>query len=373
MPSSSNTAALSENSNKIESAFTPSTDKLAHSANNFDFIRLLAACLVIWYHASCLQGRSTDPLSLLTGNSTDLGALAVSIFFVISGYLITQSFERSKSLLQYAGSRFLRIWPAMFVLCAITACCLGPLVTVDNLPAYFSDNDFRSYFKNCLFLHTYVHLQGVFLHNHYPVVVNGSIWTLPVEAFMYGVTLLLGITRVQKNRFWMTLIFAALVVADMQVFSTPSTVLTPFLWLPPLFATAKFAIMYLAGALYYLYRDSIKLSWQAATLVLFVLAGSYHTPHSRFVEYFCIPYLVMFAAYLPVPYLRNAAKYGDFSYGIYLYGFVVQQSIMHFTQGHISPAKFILLSLAISLVCAFLSWNFVEKPALRLKKYLKQA
>lgn len=348
-------------------------ETLAHNANNFDFLRLFAACLVIWYHASCLMGRSRDPLGQLTGNATDLGALAVSIFFVISGYLITQSFERSKSILQYAGARFLRLFPAMFVLCVLTACCLGPLVSETNWQHYFSDNDFWKYFKNCLFLETYVHLPDVFMHNHYPIVVNGSIWTLPVEAFMYSITFLLGVTQVHKSKLLMTLIFAALVVADMQIYSTPSGGLTPFLWLPPLTATAKFAIMYLGGALYYLYRDSVKLSWQAAALILLLLAGSYHTPHSRLLEYFCIPYLVMVAAYFPAPYLRNAAKYGDFSYGIYLYGFVVQQSIMHFTQGHISPAKFIFLSLATSFICAIFSWNFVEKPALSLKRYLKPA
>jgi peptidoglycan/LPS O-acetylase OafA/YrhL len=352
---------------------TASVDAPQHNTNNYDFLRLLAACVVIYYHASCLTARFHDPLGLVTGDTTDLGALSVSIFFVISGCLITQSFERSRSILQYAGARFLRIWPAMFVLCVLTACCLGPLVSEDNWHVYFSDNDFWKYFKNCLFLQTYVHLPGVFMHNHYPVVVNGSIWTLPVEAFMYAVTLFLGITRLQKSKFWMTLIFAALVVADMQIFSTPSGGLTPFLWLPPLGATAKFAIMYLAGTLYYLYRDSIKLSGQAAALVFFILAGSYHTPHSRLVEYVCIPYLVMFAAYFPAPFLRNAAKFGDFSYGIYLYGFVVQQSILHFTQGHISSTKFIILSLAISLLCAVGSWHLIEKPALSLKKYLKRA
>jgi peptidoglycan/LPS O-acetylase OafA/YrhL len=373
MQATSPSADLLKMPQETSGASKASVDALAHNANNFDFLRLLAACLVIWYHASCLMGRSHDPLGLLTGDTTDLGALAVSIFFVISGYLITQSFERSKSILQYAGSRALRIWPAMFVLCVLTACCLGPLVTDNNWQEYFSDNDFGKYFRNCLFLQTYVHLPGVFMHNHYPVTVNGSIWTLPVEAFMYAVTLFLGVTRLQKNKFWMTLVFASLLVADMQIYSTPSGAMTPFLWLPPLGATVKFAILYLTGALFYLYRDSIKLSWQAAALALFVLAGSYHTAHSRLVEYFCIPYLVMFAAFFPVPYLHNAAKYGDFSYGIYLYGFLIQQTIMYFTQGHISPAKFIFLSLLLSFICAIFSWNCVEKPALSLKKFLKPA
>ena len=346
---------------------------LPHNTNNFDFLRLFAACLVIVFHASCLMGRFQDPLSYITHNSTDLGALAVSIFFVISGYLITQSFERSKSILQYVGARFLRICPGMFALCVVTACCLGPLVSENNWHDYFADNDFWKYFRNCQFMQTFVHLPGVFMHNHYPGAVNGSIWTLPVEAFMYAVTLCLGITRLQKYKICMTVIFAALIAADMQIFSTPAGGQTTFLWLPPMVATAKFTIMYLAGALFYLYRNSIKLSWQAALLTLAFLAASYGTPHSRLVEYFCVPYLVMFGAYFPAPYLRNAAKYGDFSYGIYLYGFVVQQSIMYFTQGHLSPIKFILLSLAISFVCAYFSWNLVEKPAMSLKKYLNRA
>lgn len=359
------------NSSAVTRQSSGGDDATSHAGNNFDFMRCLCASFVIWYHTSCLMGRSVDPLFRLSSGSLDLGNLSVSTFFIISGFLITQSYQRTQSLVNFVTARFLRIWPAMFVLCVLTVFVLGPLTTELNLKDYFADNDTWKYFKNCFFTDVYYFLPGVFHDNQYKDAVNGSIWSLPVEVFMYTVTLAFGLLRVSTNKLMMSVIVAILVALDIKVFGTDAGGKTMLLWLPPMLITMKYAIMYMMGAMFYTFRQEIRLSWKVAACLLIVLAGSFGTPVCRTLQYLCIPYLVMFAAFLPVPFLRGFGKRADLSYGIYLYGFPVQQWTMHVTRGHISPTKFTLVTLAMSAILAALSWKLIEKPALNLKKVLR--
>jgi peptidoglycan/LPS O-acetylase OafA/YrhL len=342
----------------------------AHTSNNFDFLRFVAASSVIWYHTPVFLGRGVDPLGQWTGH-LDTGSLAVIFFFVISGFLITQSFDRNNSPRSFIVNRFLRIWPPLVVVLLLCSFVLGPLVTEFSRSQYFCDPHLFSYLQNVFCMQSYNVLPGVFSHNYHREVINGSLWTIPVEVFMYAVTLALGVCGALKNRFALAVGFAALLVYDMQVVSATSIGAQQFLWLPAQLETSKFALMYLMGANYYANRHSIKISWKIALVVGILLIGSYHTPHARLAEVFCLPYLVMFAAYLPVRGLNNFGKYGDFSYGMYLYGFPVQQTLWLATQGHISQFKFTATSLIISFAFAFLSWHLIEKPAMSLKRFLK--
>lgn len=342
----------------------------AHTSNNFDFLRFVAASSVICYHTPVFLGRGLDPLGQWTGH-LDTGSLAVIFFFVISGFLITQSFDRNNSVVSYVVNRFLRIWPPLVVVLLLSSFCLGPLVTEFTRAQYFTDPHLVSYLQNVFCMQSYNVLPGVFEHNHHREVINGSLWTIPVEVFMYVVTLVLGICGCLRNKLALAVVFAALLVYDMQVVSATAVGAQQFLWLPAQLETSKFALMYLMGANYYANRHSIKISWQIALVVGVLLIGSYHTPHARLVEIFCLPYLVMFVAYLPVRGLNNFGKYGDFSYGMYLYGFPVQQTIWLVTQGHISQFKFTAISLIISFAFAFLSWHLIEKPAMSLRRFFK--
>ena len=343
----------------------------AHSANNFDFLRFLAASSVIWYHTPVFLGRGSDPLGDLTGH-LDTGSLAVIFFFVISGFLITQSFDRNNSVISFTSNRFLRIWPPLAVVTILCTFCLGPLVSELNPVQYFSDFHIGKFMANVFCLESYNVLPGVFLHNHHVEIVNGSLWTIPVEVFMYAVTLVLGVCGVLKKKIALALVFAALLVCDMQWVAGTAAGARQFFWLPELQETSKFALMYLMGANYYLNRQSVKISWKVALGAALILMGAFHTPYVRLVEIFCLPYLVMFAAYLPVPGLNKFGKHGDFSYGMYLYGFPVQQTLWQITQGHVSQFRFTLISLVVSFCFAFLSWHLIEKPAMSLKRLFKE-
>ena len=155
----------------------PSGDLISqksHTSNNFDFLRFVAASSVIWYHTPVFLGRGVDPVGQWTGN-LDTGSLAVIFFFVISGFLITQSYDRNNSPISFIANRFLRIWPPLVVVLLLSTFVLGPLVTEFSRAQYFSDEHIASYLKNVFCMTTYNVLPGVFVHNHHQEIVNGSL------------------------------------------------------------------------------------------------------------------------------------------------------------------------------------------------------
>src|SRR3954451_4395900 len=108
--------------------------------NNFDVLRLIAALSVIFSHAFLLSENSQDhdPLMILTGGQTVLGVVGVFVFFTISGYLVTQSFDTTPSPLVFLAKRALRIFPGLIVCIAVCAFVIGPLVTTLPLVDYFT-------------------------------------------------------------------------------------------------------------------------------------------------------------------------------------------------------------------------------------------
>lgn len=147
--------------------------------DNFVALRMFAAILVIFGHAYPITV-SVAPGFL--GNAVH--TVALKIFFVISGYLITESWIRDRSLSRYFSKRLLRIIPGLAVLVTITAFVVGPIVTNLSVAQYFSSHALYEYFSNIVLYPRY-NLPGLFNDNPYPVAVNGSLWTLPVEFFMY--------------------------------------------------------------------------------------------------------------------------------------------------------------------------------------------
>lgn len=153
--------------------------------NNFDALRLLAATVVVYGHAFPLT--KTAQVVIL-GNSVE--SLAVKVFFVISGYLISESWLRDPQINRFLIRRALRIFPALIVVVLLSVLVLGPLATTLSIAGYFGNISVLMYLKN-IFLYPVYYLPGVFQSNPYPIAVNGSLWSLPVEFSMYLLTPLL--------------------------------------------------------------------------------------------------------------------------------------------------------------------------------------
>ena len=156
------------------------SDVAAARDNNLNLIRVIAAAAVLVSHAfpMALGNGAPEPLEHLTGYS--LGGLAVLVFFVISGVLITGSYENSNSRTRFVVARALRLVPGLFVCMVLSAFLLGPLVTQLSISTYLTIYDpYIFVANNTLLFQPIFQLPGVFTDNPLRNAAAGSIWTLP--------------------------------------------------------------------------------------------------------------------------------------------------------------------------------------------------
>jgi len=329
--------------------------------NNFDFVRLVAASMVVVAHSYDLLGRKAyEPLRVLTGHDElSLGVLGVFIFFSMSGYLITQSLSRSSSLKTYFAKRALRIFPALILDILIAVFVFGVISTTLPLPSYFTDPLTWEYLGNFSLYHISYQLPGVFA-DHPFTVVNGSMWTLPHEFTCYvGLAVLPVVGLLKRRGLLLGIWFVALAVRS--VFQTQFSTTLIFSLLP-------LALYFGMGALHYLYRDRIRYNkYFALTLLgLVVLAFAFHLAPST-LGYFIYPYCLLTFVFTPNRILGQAGRLGDFSYGTYIYSFPLQQMIIQSLGVALPIWEMIALSFLLTIPFAALSWFTVERPALKLK------
>ncbi len=319
--------------------------------NNFDVLRFAAATVVIIAHAYSLslgyaRIRSDDLLLLL-------GYLALAALFVVSGYLISASWETTASPARFFWKRSLRVFPALVAAVLFTLFIVGPLVTALPLPEYiatvFSWQTLASlpFFENGSAI-------GIFTGN--PVTyVNASLWTIPVEVGMYGVVALLGIAGLLRRKGVVLLLIALDVALWMAWYDDPSL------------AKVRFTLYFLIGAYFYQNRERLVYDIRIAAPLLLALVLSALTPYHDIVSIICVPYLVLYAAYLPVGGLHAFGRHGDFSYGLYVYSYPIQQSLVWYAGDRLSVAALAVLTFLLTLPLAVLSWNLLESRALALK------
>jgi peptidoglycan/LPS O-acetylase OafA/YrhL len=333
--------------------------------NLFDLLRFAAAGMVIFSHSYPMTGLQHDPLAAASG--LNCGTLGVSLFFVLSGFLITRSWLNNPSITAYASARCLRIFPGLGFSLLVTAFLIGPLCTTLSLAAYIKNPQTIDFLNNLFLFPIRYQLPGVFEHNPISGAVNGSLWSLPVEFMMYGVVLSLGLLRGLGRKAVLLPLTVGLVGLDYILFSKPEfaqrvelTVLVG--------PSINMAAYFLIGGCYYLVRDRIPRDWRLAAGALLVWSLSFQSPLMRFIGYVALPYVFFYLASLPLPSLRKFAKFGDFSYGLYVFGFPVQQAIVHFLGPAQSVNRFFLLAFSVSLLLSVISWHLVESPALKLKR-----
>ena len=330
--------------------------------NNFDFLRFFLATLVLFAHCFALSGPAAglEPLSRLLNQQTDGGGLAVQFFFTISGFLVTASWERSRSVWQYLQKRILRIYPGWIVSLVFCVLIVGPLGGAD-LDSYFTDPGTREFFKPLALHYTELPLQ-VFAHNPLTYNVNGSTWTIPNEIFCYLLLTLLGVLGLLLRRAFTALLFAGVLIFALSHphFSLRVRYFGSLDALPWLFSA------FLSGATFYLYRDKIPRSSRGLMAALAILALTSRAG-LRFTLPICGTYALFWLAFAPAGVLRHFGKRGDFSYGIYLYAFPVQQLLIYYFGPRLSPWTLFPLAFLPTLALAWVSWNFVEKPFLRFK------
>lgn len=332
--------------------------------NNYDFLRLLAACAIIFYHSfSLLQKTILEPLYQTTNGKTNFAFVGLSIFFCISGFLIAKSAARSPGVVNYLWKRFLRIQPLLIVTCILTVFLC---VFFSNLSTrdYFLNPNTWSYFRNIMpVFGLQFTLPGVFAHNIAENGVNGSLWTLILEERLYILMCIIFLLR-KKHKSYIVLFLVVINLFYLFNRFFFDGEMIRYLTTLPFF----YALLFLnSSGLYFLkinFSNSLFL-FVSISLLAFIL-GVLFAP-LNFLYFFSIPVLVNSIAQIK-GITNHAGKYGDFTYGIYVFSFPVQQMLIASGSGKQNPYLLFIYTLLIVFPMAVLTWSVVEKKFLRLKK-----
>ena len=334
--------------------------------NNFGFLRLLFASLVIVSHSPELVdgNRSREILTRIFGTMS-FGEISVDGFFLISGYLITQSFVRSSSTFEYLLKRVLRIVPGYavsFVLCVLFV-------------APFAGNGVTWSFRLLEILLSQMltlfppTIAGAFDGLPYPLL-NGAMWTIAYEFRCYLAVAMFGLLGIYRPRYR---VVAAIAVAVLLLLNATGAMQTVHPNQNMLLGVAayntRFGAVFGVGALYYLFRDRIPLTNIGAGIAAILLVGMMFRPLLAETAYAVLGgYLILWFAFkAPVLRLSQLDNKADISYGLYLYGWPVQTLIIWHDR-IVNPWLLCCLSLALASLLGYASWILVETPCMRFAR-----
>lgn len=331
--------------------------------NNFNFLRLFFAALVLLSHAPEIAdgNRSREVLTQIFG-SLSFGELAVDGFLLLSGYLIVQSWINDPNAVSFLQKRIARIYPGFIVASIIGALIVGPLGSVPS--EYFSHFKIWSFVKGTIFL------QSTITPPVFPGLatsaVNSSMWTIFYEFVCYLLVMGFGVLGVVKRRkLWLTLAIAVLFALALNKFGYIQ--LTGSDLLERARNMLRLASVFFVGGCFCLYREKIKFQPVMAVFAAAVLlAGLFWANAAEVALTIFGGYLLFYLAHARIPMLRKFNELPDISYGLYLYGWPVQMLLFWYFP-NLSPWAVFPLSLAASALLGYISWHTVEKPCLRLK------
>ena len=344
--------------------------------NNFAILHFIGALMVIYGHQHALLGGS--PPAWL-GNS--VSTLGVKMIFVITGFLITQSYLRDCRLGRYLLRRLIRIYPAL-IACVVGTTLLLSAVSTLPLGSYFRWS--LRYVADNILLRPYYALPGVFETNLYPNAVNGSLWTMPVEVSMYFVVggmlfvLLHLFPRSAEGRIpkLAKILYAVFVLAvcglDLYIkFSGRSYTLG--FWGTDWISALDVAPYILLGSLFCLTELNQYCNLQVAFVIL-VLGSCVNIRFAEAITMIVVPYCVLSFSLSEKPVFRNWFRKNNIAYGVYLWGFPIQQLVLFILQQHLdvlTPNRAFAISMLPILLLGWLSHHLVERPIEgRLKKLL---
>jgi peptidoglycan/LPS O-acetylase OafA/YrhL len=331
----------------------PLLTSLVARSGNFDAIRLIAASAVIFGH-SFIVVFGKDGRGFLGQQADSLAVCAVETFFIISGYLVTQSFERSSSWRRFVLARSLRIFPGLVACVLFSALILGPIFTKLPLSQYFASGSLWGFisYNSLLDDYSFPYLPAVAFHAYKQgKTINGSLWSLPWEFMCYSIVFILGVVRRLNGR-------TASFLLGLTLLSLTFRVLNHYAWFLSYFA---------AGMCLFFFRKRYRLNGYIACLAgVFAVSGNYGLIPWGFVPVLGAYFIIYVAVDAPFK-IANATRFGDLSYGIYLYGWPCEEVAAHLLGGVPRWWQIFVLALPSAALLAWLSWHAVERRALRWK------
>ncbi|UCU99855.1 acyltransferase family protein [Acidovorax radicis] len=339
-----------------------STSPSTEHHNAFNALRIGAASAVIFSHHFHITG--TRPPAWL--HSDMVGGVAVMTFFTVSGYLVTLSWLRDPRVLAFVAKRLLRLWPGMLVAILADVLLFGPMFTTLPLREFWTHPATLEHWRNLLLVDAYVNLPGVFPANPLAGLMNGPLWTIPMELMCYGVLAAAGVLGVMRRR-----VFACLAtlgyLAFFLVMRNADLTGTMRHWL-------EYPAYFACGGLIALFRDVFLLHARRLVLAVIPLAAAlfFGAKLEHSAGLLLLPPLLVYWGTRRAPVFSWLHRAGDPSYGIYVLGCPIQQVVQA-----VCPQLPFLASLSLALILAwsagYASWHLVEAPALRLKRMLGRA
>lgn len=342
--------------------------------NSIGALRLFLAVLVVYTHCFYLGGFGREWLLDWSRGLNFAGNFAVQSFFALSGWLVATSWRRQPSLRSFLWHRGLRLLPALWVCLLVTAFVFAPLVwwfTAERPTFLQLDPSAAGYVWRNLFLpRTQIAIGPLPLQVPHPGDWNGSLWTLFYEGACYLMVAVLGLAGLLSR--WriagtvlvgcFLALHAVLVITEYQgglvrFFDTPGKLLT---------------LHFLAGAAWAAWPEAVArvqlLGWAGITLPV-LLFLSWRFAAQVWLSPLLLPPAVLWLGGLGLLAELENRIGGDYSYGIYLYGYPVQQVLAFFEFNRFGFVPYLLASLLLALACAGLSWRWIEKPALGFKSW----
>lgn len=351
-------------------------------SNNLDFIRFILAISVMFCHCFVMYygtEESVEPLFVASRGQASIGTLAVNFFFTISGYLILQSWHKSNNVWDFLKKRIVRIYPAFIVASFLCVFVFAPLGTIDWFQPFGYWNLFYSNLNYAWIAKDVLLLQTPWVPwtlKYVPIseAINASLWTIKYEFICYLLIPILAFARLLRHRFMLPILFfiaytALILQEDFRIYYFNWEEF-PIIGKPDFMP--RFVTYFLAGMCFYTYKDLIPRSRLlfGIALVLFAV-GLFGIKGLSYTQPILGSYLLFYLAFTQTISFKNFSKAGDFSYGIYVYAWPVQQLVIVFFEKHLNISLLFMLSLMFTLPLAWLSWHYVEKPFLNFKKKKK--
>ena len=339
-----------------------------NSNNRFDFVRLIAAWLVLYSHSYVLSASKEIELISKYLKFDTAGGLAVGVFFSISGYLVFKSLENSNSLKIFIIKRALRIYPALILSVLFSVFVVGIICTELSIQEYLTNRKTLSYLKTITGFNIKYELPGVF-ENFPEKSVNGSLWSIAIELRCY---LVLGIISLLPFSMKLKLWISVTILSSLLLFrpiEAPSDLSIKFLGLS--YDFNKFGLMFTLGCLIASYEKHknfqyIKIIGLISASILIIISNLEISKFTLIAYNYLIPFIFIWIGLYFTLLPKIPDKIGDISYGLYLFSFPIQQLLIYLELSS-NLVNFILLSTILSVFLSAISWQFVEKPFLNLK------
>ncbi len=336
--------------------------------NNFDLVRLVLSITVIFCHTFSLKGSAWEPVGSYLHYGFG-GTLAVYCFLVISGFLVTKSLCE-RTLEDYVAARILRIVPGLALVTLVEVFVIGMAFTNASAWVFLTYVGFR-HLWNVVVFGLDAQMYSVFANTSPPWLMNGSIWTIPIECSFYIVLPVIGFFLGIRRAIVPMFLISLLAVPAARQFGLSPDAPGPSLFTNVhAFPFLDLASYFLAGSAAWVARDRIPFSSGMLAISLISLYAAAGVWLSEIALKLFLPYIVLYVSVMSGTGSRFKQAVGDLSYGAYLIGFPATLSVIA-VDGKLGIYTTFAIAAAASLAFAWLSWRFVEQPCLRLKSRLQ--